>query len=601
MPPERRIVTISVTEAGRRLGEALPYHHLHGSPRRALEEVWGEADGIVLILAVGASARLLAPLLEGKHTDPAVICLDDAGQWAVALLGGHAGGARSAGRVGANDLAREVSSLVGSQPVVTTASDAAGFAAFDSLGEITPEGDTAGVSAAILNRSPVLLENPLDWPLPASLTDAISHCPPPADQAPRPAARVVISDLARPQPGSEEDLVVLRPRSLVVGIGCSTTASAAEARRALEAALATAGLSPLSLGRAATISRRAAHPAVVGLGLEVSAFGPDQLGGVSVPNPSDAVLEAVGTPSVAEAAALIEAGAGAELVLPKQRSGEVTIAIARRHRPPGSLKIVGLGPGLARYRTPAADAAVRTADFVIGYSPYVDQASDLLGSHQEVVRSPIGAEEERARQAIEAAACGRRVALVCSGDSGVYGMASVTLEVLGQLPHVHVEIEVIPGVTAALVAAAALGAPLGHDHALISLSDLHTPWEAIAERVDAAGRADFAVAFYNPRSAKRDWQLDEALGILAKYRPGTTPLAAVTDAGRPGESIRRSTLGAFDTTSVTMTTCVIVGTSSTAWVGTSMVTPRGLVDHAAVDQGAVDQGAVGHCTNEGRA
>src|SRR5213078_4776122 len=200
------------------------------------------------------------------------------------------------------------------------------------------------------------------------------------------------------------------------------------------------------------------------------------------------VRSAVGTPSVAEAAALLAAGPGAELVVTKRTSAHAAVAVARRRQPRGHLAIVGLGPGDARHRTPAAEAAVRHSQLVIGYGPYVDQCGDLLGPHHEVVRSPIGDEQARARRAVDEARTGRQVALVCSGDAGVYAMASVALAVTPEASdgvaaaEGAFDLEVVPGITAATAAAAALGAPLGHDHAAISLSDLLTPWAAIEAR-----------------------------------------------------------------------------------------------------------------------
>jgi len=234
--------------------------------------------------------------------------------------------------------------------------------------------------------------------------------------------------------------------------------------------------------------------------------------------------------------------------------------------------VVGLGPGGPAFRTPAAETAVRRAEVVIGYGPYVDACADLLTAAQEVVRSPIGDETVRAKQAVAEADSGRRVALVCSGDPGIYAMASLTLEVAS---HAAVEVEVVPGVTAATAAAALLGAPLGHDHAVISLSDLLTPWSAIETRLRAAASADLVVALYNPRSRGRTWQFDAAVALLAEHRPPSTPVGVVTDAARPDQSVTITTLAAVDPAAVGMTTCVIVGSSTTRVIGGRMVTPRG--------------------------
>jgi cobalt-precorrin 5A hydrolase/precorrin-3B C17-methyltransferase len=264
-------------------------------------------------------------------------------------------------------------------------------------------------------------------------------------------------------------------------------------------------------------------------------------------------------------------------VVTKTKSATATVAIARRVRPCGHLSVVGLGPGGAAHRTPAASAAVLGAEVVIGYGPYVEQCTDVVPAGAEVVRSPIGDEYARAERALGNAAAGRRVALVCSGDAGVYAMASLVFE---RAPHHSgldpaTDITVIPGVSAALAAAAILGAPLGHDHVAISLSDLLTPWDTIAMRLEAAASADLVVSLYNPRSAGRDWQLNDAQRILAAHRAPSTPVGLVTDAGRTGQRVTITTLAELDPTEAGMTTCVIIGSSTTRVVGGRMVTPRG--------------------------
>jgi cobalt-precorrin 5A hydrolase/precorrin-3B C17-methyltransferase len=546
-----RIAAVSVTEAGRSLLARLPYEAHHGRPGEVVRGLWGEVDGFVLALATGAAVRIVAPLLGAAGTDPAVVCVDEAGRFAVSLCGGH--------RAGANALAREVAALLGATPVVTTATDATSTAALDMLPGFVAAGDVAGVTAALLAGRPPRLESELEhWPLPAAL--AAGEGPP----------VVVVTDRRRgPEPGT----VVLHPPSLVVGVGCSSDAAPHDARGLLDATLAEEGLAPESIALVATIDRRAEHPAVLALGFAVRAFAPEALASMEVPSASAAVEAAVGTPSVAEAAALLAAGPGGELVVDKRRSARVTVAVARRLRPPGTLFVVGLGPGGPAQRTPAAAAAVRSAEVVVGYGPYLELAADLLHASQVVEPSPIGAEVERADRALALAGAGRTVALVCSGDSGVFAMAALVAERAGRRP--DVDVQVVPGVTAALAAAALLGAPLGHDHALISLSDLLTPWEVIERRVHAAGAGDLAVAFYNPRSRRRPWQLAAALDILRAYRPPATPVGLVTDAYRAGQRVTLSTLVDVDVHDVGMSTCVVVGSSTTRVVSGRMVTPRG--------------------------
>jgi cobalt-precorrin 5A hydrolase / precorrin-3B C17-methyltransferase len=542
-----RVLTVSVTQRGRALAERLPWEHVHGSAAAVVRRRWSEVDGLVLMLATGAAARIVAPLLADKHRDPAVVCVDEMGRFAVALVGGHAGGA--------NDLARTVGAHLGAEPVITTATDAAHQAGLDQLPGFVAEGDVAGVTTALLDGRPVAVDNPMGWPIPwaGDPTGAVS---------------ILVTDQSPP---SRPGRAVLHPPSLVAGIGTSTAAPPDELAALLDDTLAAAALSRASVAEVATIDRRAHEPAILALGLPLRTFGAAQLAAVAVPTPSPTVLAAVGTASVCEAAALLAAGTGGQLVATKRAGRTATVAIARRRGPRGHVSLVGLGPGGPDHRTAAAERAVRRAQVVIGYHAYLDQCADLLGGGQETVPSPIGDEVVRAKQALVEAAAGRKVAVVCSGDAGVYGMAAIVLE----LAEGDVDIEVVPGVTAATAAAAVLGAPLGHDHASISLSDLLTPWATIESRLRAAAEADLVVSLYNPRSKGRTWQLEAARAIFLAHRCPDTPVGVVTDAGRAGQTATITTLGGLDVSRAGMTTCVVVGSSSTRLVDGRMVTPRG--------------------------
>jgi cobalt-precorrin 5A hydrolase / precorrin-3B C17-methyltransferase len=242
-----------------------------------------------------------------------------------------------------------------------------------------------------------------------------------------------------------------------------------------------------------------------------------------------------------------------------------------RHQPRGRLAIVGLGPGARDLLAPRAIAELRRASVIVGLDQYVDQIRDLLRPGTRIVETPLGQEEARAHEAVAQAQLGHAVALIGSGDAGIYAMASPALEEAGD----DIDVVAVPGITASLAAAAILGAPLGHDHVTISLSDLHTPWEAIRTRVVAAAEADLVVAFYNPRSAARDWQLPEALEILAKHRPSATPVGIVRNASRPDERAELTTLASCDPATVDMFSVVIVGSSNTVIKAGRMVTPRG--------------------------
>ncbi|MET8133168.1 precorrin-3B C(17)-methyltransferase [Streptomyces sp. NPDC005251] len=525
----------------------------------AVRRAFAECDQMVCFLATGAVVRLVAPLLVAKGSDPGVVCVDEAGRFAVSLVGGHAGGA--------NELAREVGELLGAEPVVTTATDAVGVPGLDTLG-FPAEGDVAGVSRAMLDGEPVLLDTELSWPLPALPPNVGSR-------AAQGAAVVRVSDRDR-EPAARE--VVLRPPSLVVGVGASRGAPVDEVLGLVGDALREAGLSVRSVAELATVDAKSEEPGILGaaarLGVPVVTYSAGELAAVAVPNPSDAPLAAVGTPSVAEAAALV---GGGELLVPKRKSvradgqpAMATCAIVRRPAR-GRLAVVGLGPGARDLLTPRATAELRRAAVLVGLDQYVDQIRDLLRPGTLILESGLGAEEERARTAVAEARRGQAVALIGSGDAGVYAMASPALAEASD----DIDVVGVPGVTAALAAAAILGAPLGHDHVSISLSDLHTPWEVIERRVRAAAEADIVVTFYNPRSRGRDWQLPKALAILAEHREPTTPVGVVRNASRPDESSRVTTLGSLDPAIVDMMTVVTVGNTATREIAGRMVTPRG--------------------------
>ncbi|MER6184487.1 precorrin-3B C(17)-methyltransferase [Streptomyces sp. NPDC001652] len=551
---------ISATSAGAaardRLAAAWPERTrvYEGPVGDAVRAAFAECEQLVCFLATGAVVRLVAPLLGDKSSDPGVVCVDEGGRFAVSLVGGHGGGA--------NELAREVGELLGAEPVVTTATDAVGLPGLDTLG-FPVEGDVAAVSRALLDGEPVALKADFTWPLPAlKVTEEGEY-------------RVRLTD--RLVKATERE-AVLRPPSLVVGVGASKGAPVDEVLGLIEGALRDAGLSAASVAELATVDAKSEEPGIVGaaqrLGVPLATYSAGELASVEVPNPSDAPLAAVGTPSVAEAAALVRGG---ELLVPKRKSERAdglpamaTCAVVRRPAR-GRLAVVGLGPGARDLLTPRAKAELRRASVLVGLDQYVDQIRDLLRPGTRILESGLGAEEERARTAVAEARQGQAVALIGSGDAGVYAMASPALAEASD----DIDVIGVPGVTAALAAAALLGAPLGHDHVSISLSDLHTPWEVIERRVRAAAEADIVVTFYNPRSRGRDWQLPKALAILAGHREPTTPVGVVRNASRPDESSRLTSLGSLDPATVDMMTVVTVGNTATRDIAGRMVTPRG--------------------------
>ncbi|MBI5017732.1 MAG: precorrin-3B C(17)-methyltransferase [Deltaproteobacteria bacterium] len=239
------------------------------------------------------------------------------------------------------------------------------------------------------------------------------------------------------------------------------------------------------------------------------------------------------------------------------------------------LFLIGMGPGGRAHMTQRALEALAASDVIVGYSLYIELLGDLVAG-KEVVSTGMTQEIERCRAAVDLAVQGRAVSVVSTGDPGVYGMAGLTLELLAEAdPQGRVPVEVVPGVSAVHAAASRLGAPLMTDFAVVSLSDLLTPWETIRARLAAAASADFVVALYNPRSRKRRRHLEEACEILLEHRPAETPAGVVRNALRRGEEVLLTTLAQVPSAPVDMMSVVIVGNRSTRRLGGWIVTPRG--------------------------
>ena len=559
---------VAVTANGRRMAAHLAgswedTRLYDGKPKEALFSAWKECNRIVLFLATGAAVRLVAPLLEDKRRDPGVVCVDDAGRFAVALAGGHAGGA--------NELAGRVADALGCMPVITTASDSLGVPALDSLGErfgIEEGSDLAAVGAALVSGETVRLLSERRWPLGPLPQNVVPSEPSvPLEEAEPPL--ILISD--RLFPDLPHPSIVYRPPSLVVGVGCSRGAGAAEILGLLDSSLREARLSPKSVATLVSIDVKYGEPGLLGaaeeLGVPLSFHTAGELVAVEVPNPSTAVAGAVGTPSVAEAAVLVS---GAQLLLEKRKSPNATVAIGRLPVR-GRLALVSLGPGDDALIPPLARDALVASELVVGLDQYIERVRYLFKPGTRVLALPLGDEISRAREALAEACAGGSVALVSGGDVGVYAMASPTLELAGE----DVDVAVVPGVTAAQAAASLLGSPLGHDHCSISLSDLLTPWEVIQSRVRAAAMGDFVVSLYNPRSKGRDWQLGKVREVLLEHRAPDTPVGIVRDAYRPTQEVAVTDLVSLRPEDVDMLTVVVIGSSQTRLIAGRMVTPRG--------------------------
>ncbi|CAG4930282.1 precorrin-3B C(17)-methyltransferase [Acidithrix sp. C25] len=548
------------------IARRIPNSRLLTFNHESLAENWESKNELILIMALGAAIRIIAPLITTKYKDPKVIVIDSNGENVIPILGAH---------LGANQSAQEIAQLLAARPIITTSSDLSQSLAIDAFRGFRAIGQVAGFITSTSRGERFKVLNPANHWLPPMLRSKAM------DDSRSQLNEVLISNKKSQieQFLHQDDStlrVVLIPKNLVLGVGASSDASSGDSRLLLDEVLGIFDITPEALALVATIDKRANHPAICGLDLPIASFSPSELDKITTPNGNELVRSFVGTTSVAEASALLSSKAN-QLLIEKQKGPKVTIAIAEALRE-GHLSICGLGPGSMDLVTPKTIRALLDADVVIGFDGYINQIEHLLNPSQLILSSPIGQETKRAQESLSHLRMGDNVALVASGDPGIYALATLVLELKNELPledRQSSSISVLPGVTAGLSAASLLGAPLGHDHCYISLSDLMTPWKIIRKRIEAAAEADFGIVFYNPRSKERNWQLNEALTIIAASRPGTTPIGIVKDAYRPNQEVIVTTLDEIDTDIVTMTTTVVVGSSTTFIVDGLMTTPRG--------------------------
>jgi cobalt-precorrin 5A hydrolase/precorrin-3B C17-methyltransferase len=576
-------------DTARRIAAAVAGAEIHGLARRVpdadiafddtgehLRRLFTAGTPIVGICASGILIRLLASCLTDKTAEPPVIAVAEDGSAVVPLVGGHHG---------ANDLAVTIAALFGIAAAITTAGDVRFGMALDN----PPIGWTLANPEHVKLFSADLLAGEtvrLDDSVPPFLADT---------DIPRDLGGILrITATSQSQPGDARHLVY-HPAKIAIGVGCERGADPAELNELVASALATGGIAPAAVAGLYSLDLKADEPAVhaaaAALGVEARFFDASTLEAEAprLKNPSEIVFREVGCHGVAEGAALAAAGPDGELVVAKTKSARATCAIAIAPMPiestgcpQGQLLIVGTGPGSDGWMTAEAESAVAAATDLVGYTLYLD----ILAARADgKIRHdyPLGEEIDRVRAALNIAATGKTVALVSSGDPGIYAMATLAFELLetgDRSDWRRVAVQVCPGISALQAAAARSGAPLGHDFCTISLSDLLTPWDAIERRLRAAAHGDFVVAFYNPVSRRRTWQLGKAREILLAARPESTPVVIARNLGRDGEQVRIVTLGTLDPADIDMLTVVLVGSSETRAVARGdgrhwVYTPRG--------------------------
>ena len=547
-----------------------------------LAEHWDSSAAFVAVGACGAITRLIAPLLKGKHGDPAVVVVDPAGHFAIPLLGGHLAGAEL--------LSQRVAALLGGQAVLTGSSSGTGRLALDSFGinwgwrRGGGPWDALMKAAASGQQPQILQEAGLTLWTSLAAAEAAAEGKPDREAPPSPGPPLVISH--RLGNGCR-----WHPPALWLGIGCERHTSLSLLERAVDHALETDQLAPEAVAGLASVDRKGDEPSLLALAERrrwpLRLFSAAELAPVPVPTPSDAVRREMGTASVAEAAALLAAGPQGSLLAAKRiersqgsEQGAATLAIARAGSQwspaKGQLHLIGSGPGRLDLLTPAARRALAESAIWVGYGLYLDLLEPLRRPDQLRCDGQLTQERQRCALALELACQGLTVALVSSGESGIYGMAGLALELWLELAESgRPGFTVHPGVSALQLAAARAGAPLMHDFCTISLSDRLTPWATIEQRLRAAAAGDFVVALYNPRSLGRNWQLARAMELLCAGRSGRIPVVLARQLGRTEERVSLHVLEELPLEQVDMLSLVLVGNSTTRLVDGRMVTPRG--------------------------
>ncbi len=538
-----------------------------------LAALFAAGRSIVGFCAAGILVRAVAPLLDDKRSEPPVVAVSADGKFAIPLLGGHQG---------ANRLAQDVAAALGGQAAVTTAGD---IALGVSLDEPPPGWRIANieavkpVAAALLAGQSVCIDGDAAW------LDAL-----PQNETAQTKIRVTAHKQA-----ADSKTLVYHPPLLAVGVGCERGTSREEIETLIAATLDEADLAAGAVACLVSIDVKSDElgllEAATARGVPARFFDAATLSAQEprVTAPSDYVRATVGTASVAEAAALAAVGAAGTLLVPKRKSARATCAVALSPSPldaskigraRGHLDIVGIGPGSDAWRTPEASEALAAADCVVGYGLYLDLVADLIAGKQRF-ETGLGHETGRVERALDLATEGRRVALVCSGDAGIYALATLAFERLeaGAPERRRIAVRVCPGISALQAAAARLGAPLGHDFCAISLSDLLTPTATIEQRLRAAAGGDFVVALYNPASERRRSLLPLARDIFMAARGADCLVACARNLGRDGEKVAIMRIGDDWVESVDMLTLVLIGSTATrafAMGGQQrLYTPRG--------------------------
>jgi cobalt-precorrin 5A hydrolase/precorrin-3B C17-methyltransferase len=647
-----------ITENGLALAKRLqglcPGVRIEKFNSKEVRDLWHRHKNLIFIMASGIVVRTIAPLIKDKKTDPAVIVLDENGKYTISLLSGHLGGG--------NKLAKEIADFLKGQAIITTASDANSLPSIDlwakdndmvienwdalphiatrflNTGELkvyaevdmkmpqefTKTKDPESADVVITNKQEIDSNViPVKTGIQKKKTKKLGSCSP---------LKTCGDKLRRNDKKKTICQLYLRPKNLIIGIGCNRGTSANEIEDSIKTVLNENNLSFLSIHSIVTIDIKGDEKGLKEFSkkydLKINTYTSDELNAVVSLQPSafslsDTAFKATGAYAVAEPAALLSAGSD-KLLVSKQKIENATIAVAELEcrnalcvkrnelkskkdsslitepalslsKCHSSLYIVGTGPGSIEHITPYAQDVIRKSDVIVGYGTYLGLIQELI-KDKEVVSTGMTQEIDRCKKAVEIALSGKTVSVISGGDPGIYAMAGLVFEVLrgqgvkgsrGQeinksvvsnprtLEPSHPAVEVIPGISALNACASRLGAPLMHDFAVISLSDRLTPWDLIEKRLAAAAMADFVTVLYNPKSIGRQEHINKARAVFLRHRSIETPVGIVKGAMRENERIIITNLRDMLNCDIDMQATVIIGNSQTFIWKKWMITPRG--------------------------
>ena len=554
-------------------------------PKSILREKWNKLNLIIFVGSVGASIRLINSLLSSKEKDPGVIVIDKKGSKIIPIIGAH--------QSNIQNIAFQLSNLFGGEIIETNNSLDQNFLNIDSFGNQwgwKRSGDTTDWSKLVIKQSnnKEIYCNQLSGNNLWKTSEAGNNI-------------TQLSEKDSEQKKSSFHISIFgnhkntwHPPTLWIGLGCERNTSKELIEDSLQSFLASNNLSPLSIAGFATVDLKKDEKAFLEISKEknlpIKFFTSLELSKINTPNPSNVVLNEIGTPSVAEAACIMAAGEGSKLLKEKKifksidsskiTFGAVTIAIAQsknQYSPlTGEIHIIGSGPGDISYLTNDARKALSKCSIWIGYKMYLDLIKPLKRKDQVLIESNLTEERERCEKAIKLAEEGIKIALISSGDSGFYGMAGLLLELIQKVnKDFRPSFEVHPGISSMQLAAALGGAPLMNDFCSISLSDKLTPWESIEKRIAGALLGDFVIAIFNPQSLERNWQLKRAIELCLEYRLGNTPVLVGRQVGRENQSKSFFTLDSLPLKDIDMLSIIIIGNSKTTLIDEIFLTPRG--------------------------